>query len=406
MKPAQYAWVLVGLLWVVALLNYLDRQVIFSVFPLLQADLHLSTVQLGLLSTVFLWVYGLLSPVCGFAADRFGRRRMILFSLLVWSLVTWATGHARNFNELIGARALMGVSESCYIPAALALIADYHGERSRSLATGIHQSGLYIGIVLGGVGGGWLGEHYGWRPVFTILGVTGVVYMVVLALSLKRAPAPRDAGSRVRELTFRAALRELLSLPSFWLMLTVFSVVAMANWVVYTWLALYLYERFSMSLTAAGFSATFYLQVSSLGGILLGGWLADRWAARTARGRLFVQVAGLLVVGPFLFLAGFTASKMLLVVGLVFVGLGRGFYDCNTMPVLCQIARPNLRSTGYGLFNLASCLAGGATAVAAGSLKTTIGLGGAIEIVAILVFLSAFVLLMIRVDPPVRSTAT
>src|SRR5437016_9237938 len=169
-RKRQYAWLVVGLLWVVALLNYLDRQVIFSVFPLLQsdADLKLSNLQLGLLSTVFLWVYGLLSPLSGFMGDRFGRRRVVILSLLVWSLVTGATGYAPNFAYLLWARALMGISEACYIPAGLALIADYHGPGSRSLATGLHQSGIYLGIVLGGAGGGWLGEHFGWRFAFAI----------------------------------------------------------------------------------------------------------------------------------------------------------------------------------------------------------------------------------------------
>jgi MFS family permease len=402
MTRAGYAWLLVGLLWVVATLNYMDRQVLFSVFPLLRGEMHLSDTQLGLLSSVFLWVYGLLSPVCGFAADRFGRRRVIIFSLLVWSLVTWATGHARNFTELIGARALMGISESCYIPAALALIADYHGERSRSLATGIHQSGLYAGIVLGGVGGGWLGERFGWRPAFSVFGGIGVVYMVLISIVLRRdRPAAGDADSPLSP-GFAAALHELLTLPGFAVLTAVFSVVAIANWIVYTWLALYLYERFHMSLPAAGFSATFYVQASSLAGILAGGWLADRWSTLTGRARLLTQVTGLVVSGPFLFLAGLTASELLLVAGLMVYGLGRGLYDCNTMPVLCQIARPELRSSGYGVFNFASCLAGGAMAALAGSLKATIGLGGAVQIAGALVFLAAFLLLRVQVHPALR----
>lgn len=146
-----YPWVLVALLWFVFLLNYLDRQVIFSVFPLLQKNLKLTDLELGLLSASFLWVYAIASPLTGYLADRFGRKKVIVASLMVWSVMTWATGKARNFGELLAVRGLMGVSEAAYLPAGLAMIADHHSERTRSLATGIHYSGAYLGIVLGGV---------------------------------------------------------------------------------------------------------------------------------------------------------------------------------------------------------------------------------------------------------------
>ena len=193
MKSSRAAWLVVGLLWVVAMLNYLDRQVIFSLFPPIRADLKATDFQLGLLGAAFLWVYGLLSPFSGYLADKYDRVKVILVSLFVWSAVTWLTGHARGFNELLFARGLMGISEAAYLPAALALIADYHKPATRSLATGIHQSGLYAGIALGGVFGGWMGEHYGWRAAFASLGLVGVAYAVVLLFFLK-APASAERG--------------------------------------------------------------------------------------------------------------------------------------------------------------------------------------------------------------------
>lgn len=400
-RTGAYAWILVGLLWVVAVLNYLDRQVIFSVFPLLQADLHLSNVQLGLLGTVFFWVYAVLSPVSGFLADRYGRKRVIVLSLLVWSVVTWLTGQARNVPELLGARALMGVSEACYLPAALALIAGYHGERTRSLATGLHQSGLYVGIVLGGVGGAWLGERYGWRWAFALLGAVGVLYLLVLVLTLREGEAAAEEQPAAVRLGFGRSLRELFALSGFGKLVLVFSAVAVANLMVYTWLPLYLYERFRMNLTAAGFSATFYIQAASLGGILLGGWLADRWSTVTTRGRLWTQAVGLLIAAPCLSLVGVAGSQILLIGGLVLFGLGRGFYDCNTMPVLCQIARADLRATGYGVFNFAGCLTGGGIAVLAGALKDAVGLGSVFQLAGLLLLLSMVLLWRI----PVRSPA-
>lgn len=388
-----FAWVLVGLLLVVALLNYLDRQIIFAVFPLLKSDLQLSDFQLGLLGTVFLWVYGLLSPISGFLADRFGRVRIILLSLLIWSVVTWLTGHVRSFNELLVTRALMGLSEACYIPAALALITDYHAKGRLSLATGIHTSGIYAGIVLGGVWGGWMGERYGWRLAFTVLGVVGVGYTGLLYLALRGKPTETQTARATTQPQFWPALRELLALPGFKTLVLVFGSFSLANWAIYTWLPVYLYERFQMKLAAAGFSATFYIQAASFAGILVGGWLADWWNQRSARGRVLTQCLGIALAAPCLFVVGLTSSNAVLIPGLVVFGLGRGFFDCNTMPVLSQIARAELRSTGYGILNLAGTLTGGVVAAAAGALKNAIGLGGVFQAVALLLLVSIVLLL-------------
>lgn len=395
MKPERFAWLLVALLWVVGLLNYLDRQIIFSVFPLLAADLQLTNIQLGLLSTVFLWVYGVLSPVAGYWADRFGRARVILISLVVWSLVTYATGHARNFTELIWARALMGISEACYIPAALAMIADYHGDRSRAFATGVHNSGIYLGIVLGGVGGGWMGQQFGWRFAFTVLGIAGVVYFVLLVGLLKGAPAAEPPPARS---SLVHSLREVLRLQGFLSLTAVFCGMSIANWIGYTWLPLYLYEKFNVSLAVAGFTGTFYIQMGSVAGIVIGGRLSDRWAAKTERGRLFTQALGLGMAAPFLFLSGYTSLFPLVIVALAAFGIGRGMYEANCMPVLCQIARSDLRSTGYGIFNLAGCIAGGIMAAAAGALKDRFGLSAMFQFAAACMFFAALALLNLRLS--------
>lgn len=386
-RTPGYAWVVVALLWVVALLNYLDRQVIFSLFPLLRRELGLSPLQLGLLGTAFLWVYAFASPVSGFLADRYGRKRVIVVSLLVWSIVTWLTGQARTFPELLWARGLMGLSEACYLPAALALIAAHHGEQTRSRATGLHFSGIYAGIVIGGVGGGWMGEQYGWRSPFLLLGVVGIAYSFVL-LPLLREPAGAASANGPR-IGFRDAAVELLRAPGFLVVLVVFGIKGVADWLAYTWMPLYLYERFGMDLTRAGLTATLSVQAGSVAGILFGGWLADRWAATAAGGRVWTQAVGLAAAAPFLFLVGVTGSAAFLVTGLVVFGVGRGLFDCNAMPVLCQITRPELRATGYGLMNFMGTFAGGLVAALAGGLKDTLGLGVMLQVAGVLLLVAA-----------------
>lgn len=389
-KTSTFAWLLVALLWVTALLNYLDRQVIFSILPLLKTELNIPEQQLGFLGGAFLWVYGLASPISGYIADRFGRIRVIIISLLVWSIVTWLTGHAQNMTQLIIIRALMGISEAFYIPAALALITEYHSKGRLSLATGIHTSGIYAGIILGGAGGGWIGQTYGWRSAFITFGVIGIVYTVIIYFVLRSKPSQSEISAKQPNIL--SSFRELLIIPGYKTMIFGFIAFSLANWAIYTWLPYYLTERFNMKLSAAGFSATFYIQAASIAGILVGGYIADKWSQTSSRGRILTQCIGIAIAAPCLFIAGYTSISIILIVALIVFGIGRGFYDCNTMPALSQIAPPHLRSTGYGIFNMAGTLSGGFIAVIAGYLKQVIGLGGVFQLAAIMLF-AAYILL-------------
>jgi len=394
-RPQRAAWLAVGLLWVVAMLNYLDRQVIFSLLPPIKAEFSASDFQLGLLSMAFLWVYAAFSPLSGYLADRYDRVKVVLVSLSVWSAVTWLTGHSRNFTELLTARGLMGISEAAYLPAALALIADYHSPRTRSLATGLHQSGLYAGIALGGVVGGWIGEHYGWRAAFNVLGLIGIGYGVVL-LGALRPPPSRERAPKL-ETSFIQAMQELLRTRGFLPLLSANTLGSMAYFMIYTWMPLFLYERYQMSLTNAGFTATFYMQTASAVGILAGGALADRWCRNNQRGRVLTQWIGFTAAAPALFLIATTRSIPLLIAAMAVFGLGRGFFDCNLMPVLCQLARPQVRATGYGMLNMFSTTVGGLMTAVAGALKATLGLAAALQISAVLLLAAAFVLLRVSV---------
>jgi MFS family permease len=387
-------WLTVGLLWVAGLLNYLDRQVIFSVIPLIRKELPLEDLHVGLLGTLFFWVYALCSPVAGFVADRYGRKRVIIVSLAIWSLITWLTGLARTREELLVARALMGISEACYLPAALALIAGSHGESTRAKATGLHFSGIYVGIVAGGVLGGWLGEQYGWRFPFSLLGWIGLGYSALLALLLREPAGESTASARA---PFFESARQVAAEPGFPILLTVFAAASVGNSLVYTWLPLHLYERFGMTLTQAGFAATFWVQAASLGGILLGGFVADAWAQRNAKGRVRTQALGIFAAAPFLFLTGATAAVPFLIAGLIVFGLGRGIFDSNAMPVLCQLTKPQLRATGYGILNLGGTVASGLTTLGAGLLKSSIGIGGCFEVAAVILLCASLLLWRIRV---------
>ena len=371
-KLPPRAWLIVGLLWVVGCFNYLDRVMITTMRGSLVEAIPMSDAQFGLLTSVFLWVYGVLSPFAGFLADRFNRSRVIIGSLFAWSVITWLTTQATTFGELLATRALMGVSEACYIPAALALIADYHRGATRSLATGVHMSGIMVGSGLGGLGG-WIAERQGWSHAFLIFGLAGIGYSVVLALLLRDAPnddrhtAP--AANASPHVHLGEALASLFGRRSFIIALAYWGLLGLAGWAVVGWMPTYLNEQFHLSQGTAGLSATGYIQGASLIGVLLGGWWADRWSRTNERGRVLVPLIGLLLAVPGILVASSVSVLPLALAGLVLFGVTKAFSDPNMMPILCSISDARFRATGYGVLNFFSCLIGGLSIYAGGALR-------------------------------------
>ena len=325
-KAAFRAWLVVALLWPVACLNYLDRLMITSMRDSIKAEITMTDAQFGLLTSVFLWVYAVLSPAAGFLADRVGRSRVIIGSVFVWLAVTWLTGHAQAYNQLLLARALMGVSEACYIPAALALITDYHRGSTRSLATGLHMSGLYAGAALGGLGG-VMAEHFKWQSAFSLFGVVGVGHSLLLIFSLKDAPQAATepvAGDKPAEkVSLSETLGYLFRQVSFWALFGYFGLLSIAYWAIYGWLPTYMGQQFKLGQGAAGMSATAYIQVASLVGVLIGGAWADRWCRSNLRGRVFVPLIGFCFAGPALYLSSSTGALVMAIGGLIVFGLAR-----------------------------------------------------------------------------------
>jgi MFS family permease len=358
--PLRTAWLAVALLWPVALLNYLDRQLLAAMKFSVMADIPdvASEANWGFMLGQFKWVYAVLSPVGGYLADKFSRRFTVALSLFAWSAVTWWTGQVTTYHELLWARTWMGVSEAFYIPAALALIADYHTGATRSRAVGVHQMAIYCGVILGGFGG-YAAEapDLGWRTTFAAIGLVGIAYALPLVVFLR--DAPRAAASPAARPGPVVAFRELATNPSFILLVLVFTLPAIAGWVVRDWMPAILKDRFAIGQGTAGVSATLYVNVAALAGAFLGGWAADRAAESTRKGRVYVSAVGIGLLIPALFGIGNAGSLAVAVAFLVLFGLGWGVFDGNNMPILSQIVRPELRATGYGFMNLVSISCGG-----------------------------------------------
>lgn len=401
-NPSRTAWLVVGLLVPVALLNYLDRQMLAAMKSSVMQDIPGIKLEAnwGKILALFKWVYAFLSPLGGYLADRYSRRHVIAVSLFVWSAITWTTGHVQTYEGLLATRAIMGISEAFYIPAALALIAEYHYGSTRSRAIGLHQLGIYAGVMLGGFTG-YVADNpdMGWRWAFNLAGLVGIVYAFPLFLVLKNPVRSSSASSASRP-SPSAALKELLTNPSFVLLVLYFTLPALAGWVVRDWMPAILKAEFKIGQGKAGVSATLYWLIAAIFGAMIGGWLADRWMQRTPRGRIYVSAIGMALIVPAMFGVGYSPQTGQLWVAIAFLGLfglGWGFFDCNNMPILCQIARPDLRATGYGLMNLVSIGCGGLADWGFGALRDrNVPLFGIFGIFASAAIVSIFLVLLIK----------
>lgn len=374
----RYAWLVVGLLFPVALLNYLDRQMIAAMKVSVMRDIHVSSeADWGYMLGQFKWVYAVLSPIGGYLADRFSRRLTIAASLFCWSAITFATGKVTTYEGLLWTRTLMGISEAFYIPAALALIADFHSTGTRSRAVGLHQIGIYLGVITGSFAGYAAdAPTLGWRWMFNITGLVGIAYAVPLVWLLR--DPKREASNAAATMAPRAkispvgSMRELLTNGSFILLVLYFTLPALAGWVVRDWMPAILQKELNLKQGIAGVSAVVYWQGAAIFAAIVGGWLADRWMRRSNRGRIYVSAIGMACIIPAMLGVGVVVgmkSLPLAIAFLILFGIGWGFFDGNNMPILSQIVRPELRATGYGLMNLVSISCGGFADWGFGSLR-------------------------------------
>ena len=394
------AWLVVALLFPVALLNYLDRQMLATMKPSMMRDMPdiATAANWGFILGSFKWVYAVFSPIGGFLADRLSRRHVICFSLFTWSVITWATGHVHSYDQLLATRAVMGISEAFYIPAALALIADYHAGPTRSRAIGLHQMGIDLGVIIGGFAGYAADSpDLGWRGAFAWCGLAGVLYALPLFLFLKNRPL---VPGTVAGLNPVEALSSLAHNREFLKLILYFTLPAMAAWIVRDWMPDILRERFALGQGKAGVSAVLFWQVAAIAGVLIGGWFADRWTKHNPRGRIYVSAIGVLLLLPALFGVG-NASSLLVALGfLVIFGFGWGFFDCNSMPILCQLVGPENRAAGYGLMNFVSISCGGFADWIFGALRDrSVPLNGIFGVFAAIALLSIGIALSIRLNP-------
>ena len=397
-----YKWRVVAMLWWISFFNYADRQAIFSVFPLLEREMHLPPVQLGLLGSGFAWVYGLAAPFAGLIVDRFRRKTVILGGLHAWSLICMATVLSRNFRHLFLFRAAEGLGETFYFPASTSLISDYHGRETRSRALGLHQTAVYMGTIGGGYFAGLIAESHGWRLSFVVFGGLGVLLGFVLNRFLiepsRGATDVPEAGAAPAargELGFGAFVRLVGRTPTLVCLLGAFMCANFVAVVLLSWMPKFLFDRFHMGLAMSGLTATIFVQLASMAGAPVGGWLADAWRRRSPRGRMAVQAIGMFGGAPFVVVCGLTQSVGTLILALTLWGFFKGLYDANIFASVFDVVPPAARGRAAGFMNMIGWLAGGGSApLVIGLVAARSSLGAAMALASI-VYIAAGLLLVI-----------
>lgn len=383
-----YPWVVVGLLWFVALLNYMDRQILSTMRPAMAMDIVSleSAAVFGNLMAVFLWIYGCMSPVAGVLADKLNRKWLIISSLFVWSGVTLLMGFATSYDQLYALRAVMGVSEAIYIPAGLSLIADYHSDKSRSLAVGIHMTGLYFGQALGGFGA-TVASNYSWQNTFILFGLVGIVYALILVFTLFETQARVKLEKITEDRTsVLKGIPILFSNIAFWVILLYFAVPSLPGWATKNWLPTLFADNLNIPMEKAGPLSTITIAFSSFVGVIFGGILSDKWVQKNIRGRIYTSAIGLALTIPAVFLIGYGTTIWAIVgAGLMF-GFGFGMFDANNMPILCQFVSAKYRATAYGIMNMVGVFAGAYITNLLGASADEGNLGSDFALLAVIVF--------------------
>ena len=406
MKQSKYyPWVVVGLLWVVALLNYMDRQMLSTMKEAMSHSIpELEKAEtFGNLMAAFMWIYGLMSPFAGAIADRMNRKWLIVASLFVWSSVTLLMGFTHDFSTLYILRMVMGLSEAMYIPAALALIADFHTGKSRSLAIGVHMTGLYVGQALGGFGA-MLSHHLSWENTFIYFGLFGALYALVLATFLHETDAQLERiknGAKTNERQSNGlnnvvqSFGKILSSVPFWGMLIFFTATSLPGWATKNWLPTLFEQNLHLNMQVAGPISTATIALSSFIGVFVGGAISDRWVRTNVKGRVYTSAMGLGMMAPALAFLGFGSSYWSVIGGGFLFGFGLGFFDTNNMPILCQFFSSRYRSTAYGVMNMSGVIAGGYITKMLGKSTDAGNLGRDFGVMAVVILVVVFIQILI-----------
>jgi len=398
LAPERAGPMALSLLTGLNVLNYLDRYVGAAVLPLMLASFALTDAQGGLLQSVFIVTYALVSPLAGWLGDRQRRLPLAAAGVLIWSVATVASGLAPTFALLLVARAVIGVGEASYAVVTPSLLSDFYPPERRGRALAVFYAAIPAGTALGYVVGGAVGSALGWRAAFLLAGAPGAL----LGLSLLALPEPRrgafDApAARTTPLAFGAAMRALAARPSYGYNTAAQVVYTFAMGGLATWMPTYFVRERGIPLASAAATFGLVLVVAGFAGTLLGGHLGDRLATRV-RGAQFAVSGWSLIASLGFTLLAVLASSPAVFWPAMFVTLFLLFLNIGPLnAAMANVLPPDLRARGFALTTMAMHLLGDAASPwLIGVASDRIGLTVPVLVSGVLLVASGGILLLGR----------
>jgi sugar phosphate permease len=389
-KAIPYKWELIVILWLAYFFNQGDRQIFNAVIPLIKKDMRLSDVEIGTIATIFTIVYGCIVPFAGFASDLFKRKWIIFFSLLIFSAGTLLTGFSGSLFSFILIRGIVtGGGEAVYYPAATSLISQYH-QKTRAMALSIHQTSLYVGIVVSGFIAAYIGERIGWRYSFYTFGLGGLLLVAYVFFRVKDVPQ-KETENRLSVWT---VAKNIFAKRTVWMLCLAFGAMVFVNVGYVTWMATFYFEKFHLSLSTAGFTSMFFHFGMAFLGVLIGGRLSDKFSVKRKTIRLETEFIGLLLGAPFIFIMAYTSNLYISYAALAAFGFFRGIYDSNLFAALFDVIEPRYRASSVGVMTSFAFLTGSFAPLLLGIIKTRYGLSVGIGSLSIFYLLASVLILL------------
>ena len=352
-------WFILSLLFVNYFTLYMHRYILNYIQPPICAELGLSEFQLNtVIAGAFQFFYAFAALFVGYLSDRHRRRTVLIWSLLLSTLAFMGMGLAQGFWDLLAMRILLAITQAANVPAIAGIMADCFTQRNRSRAVSVYLLSSPFSVVVAGWAGGWVADEYGWRNAMFAFGTLGIAVVVGLYLCLREPDRIQRDVDRSERMSLAITLRAVLSVPSF-LLLAVAYLLASNVWQQLNFfLPLHVYEHYQTNLAEAGRLSTLAPQIGTVIGLIVGGWLADRWTRRWIGGRFGVQILGLVIAAPAVLVIALVDSQLMIQLALFLCGIGFWLYLSNLWATTFEVVNPAARSTAIGLLNVIAGLLG------------------------------------------------